>query len=185
MTLPLQITFRHMNPSPALEARIRRKAAELEQISDRITSCRVVVESRHRAPTAGQPFRGPHRFERARLADGRRPQPRLRPCARRCACRGARCFRGGAAPARGPCPGDPRRRQTRRQRAASLADRAGLTLGFAQSGPDRLTAKCSRGLSGTGVRLQHFVFSPFRVGFPEAQPGSPGAHEGGTTRWQQ
>jgi ribosome-associated translation inhibitor RaiA len=56
MTLPLQITFRHMNPSPALEARIRRKAAELEQISDRITSCRVVVESRHRHRQQGNLF---------------------------------------------------------------------------------------------------------------------------------
>jgi len=48
MSLPLQITFRHMNPSPALEARIRRKTAELEQVFDRITACRVVVECRHR-----------------------------------------------------------------------------------------------------------------------------------------
>jgi ribosome-associated translation inhibitor RaiA len=44
MTLPLQITFRQMEPSPALEARIRQRAAELEQVCDRITACRVVVE---------------------------------------------------------------------------------------------------------------------------------------------
>jgi ribosome-associated translation inhibitor RaiA len=56
MTLPLQITFRHMDPSPALDARIRRKAAELEQLFDRITSCRVVVESRHRHRQQGNLF---------------------------------------------------------------------------------------------------------------------------------
>ena len=44
MQTPLQITFRHMDPSPALEARIRQRAEELERFYDRITSCRVVVE---------------------------------------------------------------------------------------------------------------------------------------------
>lgn len=48
MQVPLQITFRHMDPSPALEARIRRRAEELEQFSGRITACHVTVESRHR-----------------------------------------------------------------------------------------------------------------------------------------
>jgi len=44
MQMPLQITFRHMDPSETLEARIRQRAAELEQFFDRITACRVVVE---------------------------------------------------------------------------------------------------------------------------------------------
>ena len=44
MQLPLQITFRHMDASPALEARIRERAAELDQFFGRITACRVVVE---------------------------------------------------------------------------------------------------------------------------------------------
>jgi cold shock CspA family protein/ribosome-associated translation inhibitor RaiA len=48
MQAPLQITFRHMPPSPALEARIRQRAEELDQLSDRILSCRVVVECAHR-----------------------------------------------------------------------------------------------------------------------------------------
>jgi ribosome-associated translation inhibitor RaiA len=56
MPLPLQITFRHMDPSPALEARIRHRAAELEQFFARITSCRVVVESRHRHRHQGNLF---------------------------------------------------------------------------------------------------------------------------------
>jgi ribosome-associated translation inhibitor RaiA len=56
MRLPLQITFRNMDPSPALEARIRKKAGELEQFFDRITSCRVVVECRHRHRHMGNLF---------------------------------------------------------------------------------------------------------------------------------
>jgi ribosomal subunit interface protein len=47
MQLPLQITFRHMNPSPQMEADIREKAEKLDQFYDQIMSCRVVVESHH------------------------------------------------------------------------------------------------------------------------------------------
>jgi len=56
MRLPLQITFRHMDPSPALEARIRRKAEELDQLSGDITACRVVVECRHKHRHQGNLF---------------------------------------------------------------------------------------------------------------------------------
>jgi ribosome-associated translation inhibitor RaiA len=56
MRLPLQITFRHMEPSPALAARIRRKAAELDQLFERITACRVVVECRHKHHRQGNLF---------------------------------------------------------------------------------------------------------------------------------
>ena len=56
MQMPLQITFRHMEPSPALEARIRQRAEELDQFFDRITSCRVVVESAHRRQQQGKLF---------------------------------------------------------------------------------------------------------------------------------
>jgi len=48
MELPLQITFRDVPPSAAVEARIREEAAELEEFYNRIMSCRVVVESPHR-----------------------------------------------------------------------------------------------------------------------------------------
>jgi len=56
MVPPLQITFRHMDPSPALEERIRRRADELGQFCDRITSCRVVVERRHQHHQQGNLF---------------------------------------------------------------------------------------------------------------------------------
>ncbi|HXR90318.1 MAG TPA: HPF/RaiA family ribosome-associated protein [Steroidobacteraceae bacterium] len=44
MKLPLQITFRHMEPSAALEARIRKLAGQLERFSSHITRCHVIVE---------------------------------------------------------------------------------------------------------------------------------------------
>lgn len=44
MRLPLQITFRHMSPSPALEARIRKLASRLDRFSGHIIRCHVIVE---------------------------------------------------------------------------------------------------------------------------------------------
>lgn len=48
MKLPVEITFRNMSASDALEANVREKVEKLEQFCDRITSCRVVVEAGHR-----------------------------------------------------------------------------------------------------------------------------------------
>lgn len=50
MQMPLQITFRGLAHSAALEALIRAKAAKLGKFHENITSCRVVVEAldRHR-----------------------------------------------------------------------------------------------------------------------------------------
>jgi ribosome-associated translation inhibitor RaiA len=45
MILPLQITFRGMAPSPALEARIRVLASRLERFSDHIRRCHVIVQT--------------------------------------------------------------------------------------------------------------------------------------------
>jgi len=45
MESPIQISFHGMGPSEAIEARIRQRAQELSQFYDRITACRVVVES--------------------------------------------------------------------------------------------------------------------------------------------
>ena len=57
MQLPLQITFRHMDSSEAVAARIQERAAELERFFDRIVSCRVVVECRHPRRHQGNLFR--------------------------------------------------------------------------------------------------------------------------------
>ena len=47
MQTPVQITFRDMEPSAAVEARIREKAAKLEQFYADIVSCHVMVERPH------------------------------------------------------------------------------------------------------------------------------------------
>lgn len=48
MQLPLQITFRDISPSEAIEAQIRQKVEKLNLFYERIISCRVVVEAPHR-----------------------------------------------------------------------------------------------------------------------------------------
>ena len=57
MQRPLEIRFRQMEASPAIEARIREKAAALERFSERITGCRVIVEQEHRHHRQGNLFR--------------------------------------------------------------------------------------------------------------------------------
>ncbi len=54
MQLPLQITFRGMAASAAVEDHIRRRAAELDRFYDRIMACRVVVEAAHRHQRKGR-----------------------------------------------------------------------------------------------------------------------------------
>ena len=48
MRQPLQISFRNMPRSDAVEAAIRERAERLDRFCDRITGCRVIVETRHR-----------------------------------------------------------------------------------------------------------------------------------------
>jgi len=56
MQLPLQITYRDIPRSDALDARIRDKAAKLEAFHPHVTSCRIVVEERHRHKHQGKQF---------------------------------------------------------------------------------------------------------------------------------
>ncbi len=56
MVLPVQITFRNMEASPAVEARIREEAAKLETFYDRIISCRVMMEIPHHHHQNGNLF---------------------------------------------------------------------------------------------------------------------------------
>jgi ribosome-associated translation inhibitor RaiA len=44
----LQISFRNLDASPAAEALIEKRAAELEQFADRLAASRVVVSAAHR-----------------------------------------------------------------------------------------------------------------------------------------
>jgi len=57
MQIPLQISFRNMDPSPAIEERIRKKAAKLERFHNRIIGCSVVVEAPHRHQHKGKLYR--------------------------------------------------------------------------------------------------------------------------------
>jgi ribosomal subunit interface protein len=56
MQIPLQISFRDMEPSDAVEAKIRERAAKLDRYYDRIMSCRVAVEAPHRRHHQGKLF---------------------------------------------------------------------------------------------------------------------------------
>ncbi len=56
MTAPIQITYRNMQPSQAVTARISHEAAKLDRYFPRITSCRVVVEAPHRHHKRGELF---------------------------------------------------------------------------------------------------------------------------------
>ena len=56
MTIPVQITFRHMESSAAVETRVRELTDHLGNFSDRIQGCRVVVDSPHRHQHQGKVF---------------------------------------------------------------------------------------------------------------------------------
>jgi cold shock CspA family protein/ribosome-associated translation inhibitor RaiA len=56
MEIPLQITFRNMAPSEAVESAIRDKAFKLDSFYDRILSCRIVVEAPHRRHRKGKAY---------------------------------------------------------------------------------------------------------------------------------
>ena len=52
--IPLQMTFRNMPPSQAVEAQVRDRAAKLDLFYDKIMACRVVVEAPHRRHHKGK-----------------------------------------------------------------------------------------------------------------------------------
>src|SRR3546814_16691686 len=56
METPLEITFRNLDHSDAVEARVREKVTKLEQAYGRITSCRVMIEAISRQHVKGNLF---------------------------------------------------------------------------------------------------------------------------------
>lgn len=56
MQIPLQISVRGIDHSPALEAHIRDRTQRLERFHERITRCQVVVEARSRHRVQGNAF---------------------------------------------------------------------------------------------------------------------------------
>jgi ribosome-associated translation inhibitor RaiA len=57
MEIPLQITFRGMAPSDAIDAAIRDKARRLEHFYGRVTGCHVIVDAPHRHRRKGEVYR--------------------------------------------------------------------------------------------------------------------------------
>ncbi len=57
MKLPLQVVFDNLERSPAIEARIQKKAEKLNLYCDQIMSCRVVVEAPHKHHHQGKLYR--------------------------------------------------------------------------------------------------------------------------------
>lgn len=56
MRIPMEITFRHMDPSPAVEARIHEKAEKLDRFYENVMGMRVVVEAPHEHKSQGKLF---------------------------------------------------------------------------------------------------------------------------------
>ncbi len=56
MKIPLQITFRDMEPSPAIESNVREKAAKLDDLYPGILGCRVIIEAPHRHHHKGKAY---------------------------------------------------------------------------------------------------------------------------------
>ena len=57
MELPLQITYRGLEPSDALSELIHKEAGKLNEFFERIVSCRVTVEREQHHIRSGAPFR--------------------------------------------------------------------------------------------------------------------------------
>ena len=56
MQTPLQIRFRNLEPSEAVEAAVRKRVDQLERIDNAITSCRVTIELAHKHSHQGNLF---------------------------------------------------------------------------------------------------------------------------------
>lgn len=56
MQTPVQIVYRNLEHSEALEAHVHLKASKLEEIYDRISNCHVTIEVPHRHHQQGKRF---------------------------------------------------------------------------------------------------------------------------------
>lgn len=54
MDVPMQISFRNMDRSEAVEAKVRERVDRLEKFCGRLTSCRVIVEAPQRRHHKGK-----------------------------------------------------------------------------------------------------------------------------------
>ncbi len=57
MQVPLEISYRNIRKTDAIETLVRNKVEKLEKICDNITSCRTAIEKPQKAINGGNPFR--------------------------------------------------------------------------------------------------------------------------------
>jgi len=57
MQLPLEISYRDVPKTDALDTLVREKVGKLEQVCDHINSCRIAIEQAHKQPNSGSPYR--------------------------------------------------------------------------------------------------------------------------------
>jgi ribosomal subunit interface protein len=57
MKLPIQITFKNLDPSEALTTHLQEKAAKLDHYNEHIISCRIVLEMTQKHQHQGKLFR--------------------------------------------------------------------------------------------------------------------------------
>jgi ribosome-associated translation inhibitor RaiA len=57
MKIPLQVTFRDFEPSPAIKSAVRRRTLWLERFYPHITGCRVAIDAPHKHSRQGRQYR--------------------------------------------------------------------------------------------------------------------------------
>jgi len=82
MQVPPQISFRHMDPSPAIEAHIMRRIDALEKIFPNMIGCQVVIDASQKKRVTGRNFEvsiqaelpGPDIFAKEKLGRSSAPE---------------------------------------------------------------------------------------------------------------
>lgn len=57
MKVPLEITYRDVPKTAAIETLVREKVAKLEKVCQQLSSCHIAVEKIHDRPNSGSPYR--------------------------------------------------------------------------------------------------------------------------------
>ncbi|MBE9080325.1 HPF/RaiA family ribosome-associated protein [Romeria aff. gracilis LEGE 07310] len=57
MQVPLEVTYRDVPKTDAIEALVQGKVARLERVCDHISSCHIAIEKAHDRPSNGSPYR--------------------------------------------------------------------------------------------------------------------------------
>ncbi len=57
MQLPLDISYRNIKKTPAIDDLVRSKAKKLEEVCDHIMGCHIAIEQTHTHPEKGSPYR--------------------------------------------------------------------------------------------------------------------------------